>query len=78
MARKFVEREICHEMSSHGKFRLACWNCDGAYSSFGYLKKLLQMTVVLAVSEHWLHRDSLSFLEILWMEILSALHEAVC
>ena len=50
-------------MSGHGKFRLACWNCGGAYSSFCYLKKLLQMTDVLAVSEHWLYRDSLSFLD---------------
>ena len=49
-------------MSGHRKFRLACWNCGGAYSNFRYLKKLLQMSDVLAVSDHWLYRDSLPFL----------------
>jgi hypothetical protein len=43
--------------------RLACWNCGGAYSSFSYLKQLLKMTDILAISEHWLYCDSLSFLD---------------
>lgn len=50
-------------MNRSEKLRLACWNCSGAYSSFGYLKQLLQTTDILAVSEHWLYCDSVSFLD---------------
>lgn len=44
---------------------MTCWNCSGACSSFVYLKRLLQTTDVLALSEHWLYDDSLSFLDTL-------------
>lgn len=50
-------------MNDFKNVKLACWICSGVYSSFGYLKQLLKTLDILAVLEHWLYHDSLSFLD---------------
>lgn len=40
-------------------------NCGGIYGNLKYAKDLLKKCDVLAVTEHWLYPDDLSFLETL-------------
>ena len=49
---------------------IACWNCGGIKSNFVYIKKLLESVDVLALSEHWLYEDELSFLDNLHNDFL--------
>lgn len=39
---------------------LGCWNCNGVYGSFIYVKALLRSLDILALSEHWLYEDELT------------------
>ena len=41
------------------------WGARGIYGNFSYAKVLLKTCDVLAVTEHWLYQDELSFLETL-------------
>jgi exonuclease III len=45
------------------KLRIACWNCSGIYGNYFYARDLLKNTDILALSEHWLYNDDLSFLD---------------
>lgn len=45
------------------KLRIACWNCSGIYGNYFYARDLLKNTDILALSEHWLYNDELSFLD---------------
>ena len=45
------------------KVDFGCWNCGGVYGNFIYVKALLRTLDVLALSEHWLYEDELSFLD---------------
>ena len=45
------------------KVDFGCWNCGGVYGNFTYAKALLSTLDVLALSEHWLYEDELSFLD---------------
>ena len=42
---------------------ITCWNCSGIYGNYVYARKLLKNTDILALSEHWLYEDELSFLD---------------
>ena len=44
------------------RLRVACWNTRGYLSSIPYIRKLLDDVDVLAISEHWLHRNRLNVL----------------
>lgn len=39
------------------------WNCSGIYGNYVYARELLKNTDILALSEHWLYEDELSFLD---------------
>jgi hypothetical protein len=45
------------------KIELGCWNCGGVYGSFIYVKALLRSLDILALIEHWLCEDELTFLD---------------
>ena len=45
------------------KIKLGCWNCGGVYGNFIYVKTLLRSLDILALSEHWLYEDELTFLD---------------
>ena len=45
------------------KLNFGCWNCGGVYGNFIYVKSLLRTLDVLALSEHWLYEDELTFLD---------------
>lgn len=42
---------------------VTCWNCSGIYGNYVYARNLLKSTDILAISEHWLYNDDLSFLD---------------
>ena len=39
-----------------------CWNCSGIYGNFVYARELLKDSDIFALSEHWLYKDELCFL----------------
>ena len=49
-------------MSEDNRIRISCWNARGYLSSVPYLRKILNRSDVLAISEHWLPSNRLSFL----------------
>ena len=49
-------------MGSRDRLKIACWNVRGYLSSIPYIRKLLTDVDVLAISEHWLHRNKLNIL----------------
>ena len=45
------------------ELKIACWNCSGIYGNYIYARDLLKNIDILALSEHWLYYDELSFLD---------------
>ena len=45
------------------KLNFGCWSCGEVYENFIYVKSLLRTLDVLALSEHWLYEDELTFLD---------------
>ena len=45
------------------KLNFGCWNCGGVYGNFIYVKSLVRTLDVLALNEHWLYEDELTFLD---------------
>ena len=41
---------------------ISCWNCGGIYGNYKYAKTILNQVDIMAISEHWLYEDELSFL----------------
>ena len=45
------------------ELKITCWNCSGIYGNYLYARDLLKNIDILALSEHWLYYDELSFLD---------------
>ena len=49
-------------MGEDNQLKITCWNARGYLTSVPYLRKILNRTDVLAISEHWLHNNRLNYL----------------
>ena len=47
------------------KLNLACWNSRGMTTAVPYLRQLMETNDIIAVNEHWLHKNRLVFLELI-------------
>ena len=50
-------------MSRLDTLTIACWNSRGYLSSIPYLRHLLSENMIVATSEHWLHKNRLNVLD---------------
>ena len=51
---------VVNAMSEFNNLSIACWNSRGYLSSIPYLRHLLKENMVVATSEHWLHKNRLN------------------
>ena len=65
MERKQGWKETRGKKKGQMMLDITTWNCGGIYGNFSYAKSLLKTCDLQAVTEYWLYRDELSFLETL-------------